>query len=419
MVTDMVTDAPAQPDTSRGASGPARLHALDWLRALALLGVFVFHAVHPFDLIDWHVKNDQQSFAVTVLLLFLFPWGMGFFFLLAGAGSRFALRSRSARRYLGERWRRLGLPFLVGSALLGPVQGYVEAVHHGTWSGSPAAYVPVWFGELASSAWRLDPGISPRWFGHVGFHLWFLGFLLAFSVLGLPVFRFLERDGARRAISRLTGWAGRPGGSLLLAVPITLVHLSLRAAFPAEHDWSDFGYLLAFFVTGYVLVGEPRLLAAVRRDGRLALAVGVAGFALMLAAFASGAAERWITDPGYNLESSLVTILFSCYAWSWVVVALGFGLRARHFQSAPPGWVGTLGMPFYLLHQPVILVIALFVVQTGAGIPTKLAVVLVTSLLATVGLCGLLVRGRLAATLLGVKPRPGRRSGSAPQAATA
>src|SRR6266511_4087116 len=419
MVTDMATDVPDRPDTSRGTPGPARLHALDWLRALALLGVFVFHALHPFDLIDWHVKNDQRSFAITLLLLFLFPWGMGFFFLLAGAGSRFALRSRSARRYLRERWRRIGLPFLVGSAVLGPVQGYVEAVHQGTWSGSPAGYVPAWFGELASSALRLDPGISPRWFGRVGFHLWFLGFLLAFSVLGVPVFRFLERDGARRAIARLVGWADRPGGSLLLAVPITVVDLVLRPAFPAEHDWADFGYLLAFFVTGYVLVGEPRLLAAVRRDGMVALAVGVAGFAGLLAGFATGLAERWVTDPAYNLESSLVTIQFSVYAWSWVVVALGLGLRARRLQSPPPGWVGTFGMPFYLLHQPVILVIALFVVQTGASLPVKLAVVLVTSLAATVGLCRLLVRGRLAATLLGVKSRPGRHAASPPQAAAA
>jgi glucans biosynthesis protein C len=217
----------------------------------------------------------------------------------------------------------------------------------------------------------------------------------------------------------VAGWAERPGGSLLLAVPITLVYLVLRPAFPAEHDWADFGYLLAFFLTGYVLVGEPRLLAAVRRDATVALAVGIAGYAGLLAGFASGAAERWITDPSYDLETSLVTILFSGYAWSWVVVALGFGLRARRLQSPPPGWVGTFGMPFYLLHQPVILVIALFVVQTGASLPVKLAVVLVSSLLATVGLCRLLARGRLAATLLGVKPRRGSRAASVAQAAAA
>lgn len=29
---------------------PARLHYLDWLRVLAILGVFFYHAVHPFDM---------------------------------------------------------------------------------------------------------------------------------------------------------------------------------------------------------------------------------------------------------------------------------------------------------------------------------------------------------------------------------
>ena len=36
---------------------PARLYFLDWLRVLAVLGVFLFHAVHPFDFLPWHIKN--------------------------------------------------------------------------------------------------------------------------------------------------------------------------------------------------------------------------------------------------------------------------------------------------------------------------------------------------------------------------
>ena len=76
------------------AAGTARLHDLDWLRVVAVLAVFVFHAAHPFDLFDWHVKNDQRSLAVTLVLGPFVPWGMGLLFLLAGAGSRFARRSR-------------------------------------------------------------------------------------------------------------------------------------------------------------------------------------------------------------------------------------------------------------------------------------------------------------------------------------
>ena len=98
----------------------ARRHDLDWLRAVAVLAVFVFHAAHPFDLFDWHVKNDQRSLALGPFG----PWGMGLLFLLAGAASRLALRSRTAHQYRRERWRRLAVPSLVGRARgMGPVLG--------------------------------------------------------------------------------------------------------------------------------------------------------------------------------------------------------------------------------------------------------------------------------------------------------
>jgi hypothetical protein len=43
-------------------SKATRLHYLDWLQVLAILGVFTFHAVHPFDeLSDWMVKNDDSG----------------------------------------------------------------------------------------------------------------------------------------------------------------------------------------------------------------------------------------------------------------------------------------------------------------------------------------------------------------------
>ena len=38
-----------------------RVHPLDWLRVLALLGVFVYNTLRPFDTNDWHVKNAEQS----------------------------------------------------------------------------------------------------------------------------------------------------------------------------------------------------------------------------------------------------------------------------------------------------------------------------------------------------------------------
>ncbi|MCZ2809250.1 MAG: acyltransferase family protein, partial [Candidatus Bathyarchaeota archaeon] len=64
-----------------------RLHYLDWLRVLAILGVIIFHAVHPFDHISWHIKDSAPSVPVTLLTVSLYPWGMPLFFLISGAAS--------------------------------------------------------------------------------------------------------------------------------------------------------------------------------------------------------------------------------------------------------------------------------------------------------------------------------------------
>jgi peptidoglycan/LPS O-acetylase OafA/YrhL len=63
-------------------------------------------------------------------------------------------------------------------------------------------------------------------------------------------------------------------------------------------------------------------------------------------------------------------------------------------------------MPFYLLHQPVIIVVSYFVIQWDAGIPVKLLVIGISSLLITLGLVELLIRRiNPVRTLFGMKPR--------------
>jgi hypothetical protein len=62
-------------------------------------------------------------------------------------------------------------------------------------------------------------------------------------------------------------------------------------------------------------------------------------------------------------------------------------------------------MPFFLLHQPVILAIAFPVVRWDAGIPLKLAVVLLGSFAVSAALAVAVTRLRHVSALFGVKPR--------------
>jgi hypothetical protein len=61
-------------------------------------------------------------------------------------------------------------------------------------------------------------------------------------------------------------------------------------------------------------------------------------------------------------------------------------------------------LPFFVLHQPVIIVIAFFVVQGNSGIWIKLPIVMLGSFLVTIGLYELVVRRiRLLRLLFGIK----------------
>lgn len=183
------TAARASADSSR------RLYYIDWLRVLLILGVFLFHAVHPFDAVDWHIKNDEQSIALSaIMLVLLYPWGLPLFFLIAGAGSKFALRKRTGRQYINERVWRLLIPFIVGSILLTPFQKYLEVLNKGTYEGSFVGFLP----ELVAELFTGYSLFSPLIFGKFGTHLWFLGFLFAYSLLALPIFLWFRREGGRR-----------------------------------------------------------------------------------------------------------------------------------------------------------------------------------------------------------------------------
>jgi peptidoglycan/LPS O-acetylase OafA/YrhL len=45
---------------------PQRLYYLDWLRVLAMLSIFFFHADRFFDFYDWHVKNEARNIISSI-----------------------------------------------------------------------------------------------------------------------------------------------------------------------------------------------------------------------------------------------------------------------------------------------------------------------------------------------------------------
>lgn len=370
--------------------GVGRLSYLDWLRVLAVFGVFVFHTLRPFDDADWHVKNAERSEGISIGIAFLGLWGLAFFFLLSGAGAYLALRWRTAGGFVKERLLRLLLPFVIAYVLLSPPQYLIEENHKGREGASLKAF----FSDLG--------GDAPLWLRDT-YHLWFLVYLLQFAFLSLPIFLWLRGPQGRRLVDWIAVRCEGRGTILLLAVPIAPVHLLLLAAPGPDHGWGEFVFFFDFFVVGFLVLSDDRLIAAVRRDAVPGLVLGIGAFVTGVVTGIIDFLEGWWEDPGYSWPYVWYSLLITLAVWGWLVAVLGGGMRLRAFQRPLPTPLARAAMPFFLVHQPVILVIAYYVVEWNAGLGAKYAVLMPAAFLVSAGLAWLLSVLPGVSVLVGVK----------------
>ena len=364
-------------------SGTRRLYYLDWLRIIATLGVFLFHASNVFNTANFEIKNAEQSDVIMMIEVFFFPWGMPLFFLIAGAGSYFALRRRSAGQFTRERTLRLLVPFLTGTLLLGPIQLYLSWRHRietGVFDGTLLQFV----------ANRLSH-IGPKLFGALGYHMWFLGYLFAFSLLALPFFIWLKGETGQRFIARLAGLCRRRGAILLFILPLAAVRLALHPFFPEEHDWADFFSLGAFFVLGYLMFADVRFTQAIRRDRWIILGAGIAAMvALMAVGMSLGSLD--IEKPPRTFSEFLFWGLMAACGWCWSAFMLFIGMRYLDRDNRARQYGQEILLPFFVLHQTVIIAIAYFAVQWNTGMLPKMLAVYLGSFVVTIGLCELVIK---------------------------
>jgi hypothetical protein len=376
-------------------SRTTRLYYLDWLRVLATLGVFLFHASNVFNTTDFEIKNAEGSVAILIIQGLFFPWGMPLFFLVAGAGSWYALRRRTGSQFTRERTLRLLVPFLIGTLLLGPIQLYLSWRHRtetGVWDGSFLDFVAV---RLAYP--------FPKIFGAIGYHMWFLGFLFAYSLIALPFFIWLKGEMGQNFVSRLAGFCERRGAILLFILPPVVMRLVLHPFFPIQQHWADFFTFGTFFVLGYLMFADERFAQAIRRDWQILLGVGIV---LILAAIPIGFSLETFEiekSPSTFLEFLLWGLIAAC-GWCWTAFMLFIGMHYLD-QDRPALQYGQKTiLPFFIVHQPVILAIAYFVVQWDARILVKFLVVCFGAFVMSIGLTEFVIkRANLLRVIFGMK----------------
>ena len=369
-------------------AGPGRRWDIDWLRTMAVMTLFIFLTARIFDTYDtFYVKNSQGSPALThVLIDTIHPWFMPLFFLLAGASTWFALGFRSGGRYAKERFKRLFIPFIFGLLVIIPPQPYFGLLNHSNYTESFWRYYPHFF--------KIMPQDLDGYFlgGFTLGHLWFIIYLFIFSLVALPLFLYLRREGGRDLIDWLAAFLARPGMIFLLALPPAAIGLLIRF-------YPNPLYFIIFFVYGFVLMSDPRFEEALDRYKAVALIIGP----LLFLAWRIPV-KAWEPELPYWL-GVILTLHYKFVTWFTLVAILGYGKKYLNFTNGFLKYAGESSYPFYTLHQTVIVAIGYYVVQWPAGVMVKYLAIIAASFAATTILYDLVIK-RTGATrfLFGLKP---------------
>lgn len=315
---------------------------------------------------------------------------MPLFFLVAGASSGISLKKRDNKTYLKERVIRLLIPFCTGLFILALPQDYVEALNYGHFSGSFIDFVPFHLKNMIELIKNTNILFSSAVFAEFAHHVWFLAFLFLYSLFALPLFRFLQGIG-NKLVQSLTIKMNNPISIFLLVLPLFIILFSLKPLDATYSGWPAFFYWGTFFILGFIIFSNQKTMDVIEKSWHIFLITGIVTFAMILiylTNFGTGCYDK----PDYSLIIAVGYFLWVLTTFSWVFFFLGACKKWTNFKSHYLSRLATSSMPFYMLHLPVVLIVAFFVVKLQLNLYLKFGIIFVVSLIITIILIEGIVR---------------------------
>lgn len=403
----------------------SRRRDLDVARELIVASLIFFHTASIFGELDFYVKNEPQEPAVTFVIILTALWGMPLLFTIAGFAIWHSLQKRTVAAFVRERLQRLLIPFVMGLLVIVPPQIYYRLCGDPAYQESYAQFYPRFFDITFTMDFPWFFSAAPATHLFQAAHLWFLYILLVFTLLLLPFFLYLRQPTGQQLVGKVASFSTRPWAIFLLALPIAVIEAALGTDMTG--GWNQSAYLV-FLIYGYLLAADARfgpVLCAYRQSSLVLAVVGSAGGSVGFSIIA----KSTHTDPlqAYDLASVVLRFFKGLVGWCWLVAILGFLedtrkkwqiardtcnslhesrvlIRNRTFLASVERYANEAVLPFYLLHQTVIVAIGFYVVRWHTSALLKFLIISLAALTITLLLYEIVVkRTRLTRFLFGMK----------------
>lgn len=366
-----------------------REYGLDWLRVIAFGVLILYHTGMFFVPWTWHVKNPETSEGLAWIMLFFSRWRLPLLFFISGCGVAFALRKRTLAAFTTERVKRLFVPLLFGIFVVVPPQIYFERRTQGV----PFAG----YSEFYSTVFRFIPYPEGNFSWH---HLWFVAYLLVYSIVLLPVFAWLRSESGKAWLNWIGERCSRPACIYAVGIPSLVLALTLGPRWPTTHnlisDWANLLGSMVTFLWGFIFASNPKLLEILERR-RMEWLVGAVAFTILFYTQRIGRFDwgRFLTE-----------FISSTMGMLWIFTLVGHARHSLNRDSALLRYANEAVYPFYIVHQTITVAAGYYLAGWSTYITIKFAAIASITFLGSWILLELAKRFTLTRLVFGLKARP-------------
>lgn len=329
-----------------------RRYDIDWIRVIAIGLLIIYHsaiAFQPWGSMIGFPTSKESWTALWMPMAILNVWRIPLLFFVSGMGVYFAMQSRTWTQLLGERSRRIMIPYLFGMLVIVPIQ---------------------------VSIWRMKPMyvINPA-------HLWFLGNIMAYVVIFFPLFYYLKN---KNIISRIFA----SPFSILIPMIFLMAEKWIINPLPYElYAMTLHGFFLGliafFFGFCFACAGEPFFKTISKMRWILLAAAAVLGYLRL----------------GNNVQS-----LIPIESVSWILFIFSIGYQYLNKPGKALSYLSEAAYPVYVLHMMFQFLFSIMIFQLDIPVPIKFVLLVILTLAGSIATFQLIKQTNITRFLFGLKP---------------
>ncbi|QFT55160.1 acyltransferase [Microbulbifer sp. THAF38] len=363
-----------------------RISELDWLRVILILAVFLHHVLMPFNGDGWHIMNAQSSKLLDDIMVYFEQFRLPILFFIAGVGSVLLLRKVHPYQFLHDKFLRLFVPLLIGVLIVVPPQGYIEDI---------AKY---------DSFLQAFPKLALKFDSN---HLWFIEYLVVFSLLAVPFHLFLESQWASSLKEFLEWLSDTSCGLFGLVLVLIILRVGLKLYFPDNghgiDNLSSSLFYLFFFAAGMICIQSQKVWLSLEKYRRKNFTWLLVSSFIFYGYYYSPDLSEYL-----SLQTRWSIWWFVCCLVAWSALLTLLGYAQRHLTTTPK-WLklsNELIFPFYIFHQTVIVVVGYHVISLPISLTYKAMILAISAFFITAAICLLVIYPfNLTRRFFGLKPR--------------